>query len=124
MAAQEQKPGTGLSEGEFEIILGKPPGAKFVLRPTLEAFKVVNSRFGGFNAALQALSRGDADSLTYIVAAGLGKTIADVEGLVFEAGIRNLFDPVGEYVERLTNGGRKVTKDQREQEAKKAAGEA
>ena len=92
-----------VSEDGVEIVLDGEP---VMLRFTLGASKKVNGHFGHFAAANQRLANIDQDAITFVVAAGLGKSVKDVEDAVFKAGFLDLYEPVKVYVNWLANGGR------------------
>jgi hypothetical protein len=93
----------------------------FQLKCTLRALKEVNARFGNFTNAYRKLTEFDFDAYSAIVAAGLGKTIRDVEADVFRTGMPDLVKPCTDFLNLLSNGGRPMdTAD--EEEAKPGEG--
>ncbi|MGF7160127.1 hypothetical protein FHS85_001750 [Rhodoligotrophos appendicifer] len=79
-----------------------------VLRPTLEAAMLVDSRFGGYSAAFQSLLGHSLDAMVGIVAAGSGKSInTALREKVYAKGVRNLVAPLSQYLTLLLNGGRR-----------------
>ncbi|NBN78678.1 hypothetical protein GWI72_10410 [Microvirga tunisiensis] len=98
-----------LSSGEVSITLG---GRERVLRPTLDAARKINAKFGGFTQVYQQFVQQDFAALTYVLAAGLNakrlqETIDEIEPQVFAGG---LFTGYGEaaikFLRNLTAGGR------------------
>lgn len=76
------------------------------LRCTLGAAKAVNNYFGGFISANDALARMDFSATCAVVAAGLGKSVADIEETVFRAGQADIHAKVRKYLDLLANNGR------------------
>jgi hypothetical protein len=81
-------------------------GEPTLLRFTLDASKKINRHFGSFRAANERLADIDQDSITFVIAAALGKPVKDVEDAVFKAGMLDLYESVKVYVNWLANGGR------------------
>lgn len=92
-----------LGAGDVEIELD---GEKVTLRPTLKAAQIISRQAGGIIGAIQALRSLDIDALTGIVAAGLGKSVKDVEDAVWRRGVADLTPMATRYVTNLANGGR------------------
>jgi hypothetical protein len=88
--------------GEVEFILD---GKSETLRSTLRAAKAVNS-MGGFQEAWRRLAAMDLEAYVAVVAAGLGKTMQEVEGAVFRTGLPQLSEPAALFVGYLANGGK------------------
>ena len=90
---------------QIEITLD---GEAVVLRPTLEAAMLVDSRFGGYSAAYQSLLGHSLDATVAILAAGAGKSInTTLREKVYAKGVRNLVAPLSQFLTLLLNGGRK-----------------
>jgi hypothetical protein len=81
-------------------------GKEVAFRCTLRAAKEVNARFGSFHEAFRRMTTFDFDAYAAVVAAGLGKSVADVEEAVFRNGMPNLVKPLTDYLGMLSNGGR------------------
>jgi hypothetical protein len=94
---------SGLSKDEITITLGGEP---VTLGYTLRATKEINRVFGDFLSGSRRLDAFDFDAYAAIVAAGTGKKRADVEEKVFAAGMDALIKPLGDYILRLSRGGR------------------
>lgn len=101
---------------EVEISLG---GRAETLRCSLDAAKRINAYGGGggFAAVQSRLIGSDLDTVTFVVAAGLGKKPADVEVAVYENGLAPLIAPLLKFTDRLINGGREPSGEKREGEA-------
>lgn len=87
------------NQGEVETPLG-------TLRCTLRASKEVSAYFGNFVNANERVARVEQEAMTRVIAAGLGKTPAEIEEQVYEAGLLNLSAPVKKWLDLLANGGR------------------
>lgn len=92
-----------LGIGNVEIDLD---GEKVVLRPTLKAAQTISRLNGGILGAVEAVVKFDLETITSVVALGLGKEPKDVADRVFEAGIANLAPAVVRYLTIIANGGR------------------
>ncbi len=101
MAEQEAK---GRSDVTFAA-----NGHAYTLRPTLGAARGISRSFGGFTAAFSRIRAYDFDAMTQIVAFGLEKVEPEdteaVEQIVFDAGVRNMVEPLCAFIERLANRG-------------------
>lgn len=80
-----------------------------ILRSTLRAARDVHSSFDGFDKAYRRVLGLDLHAHVAVVAAGLGEKRSAVEQDVYEAGMRNLIDPLLAFVNLLSTGGRKLT---------------
>lgn len=89
-----------VNPGEVETPVG-------TLRCTLRAAKAVNTSFGSFTAAFQAVQTLNFNGACVIIAAGLGaKNVGDVEEDVYRTGMPDLVKPLTDYLILLCNGGR------------------
>lgn len=108
---------------EVAVVIG---GKEYFLRPTLRAAIAVSRRFGGFIAAFQKVGALDLEAAVQIVAAGLDKRDPDdieaIERQVFEHGVSLLVEPLGRFVEILSNGGREPGKEPEEKQPEEKAG--
>jgi hypothetical protein len=80
-------------------------GKTETLRCSLAAAKAVNAH-GGFMNVLGRLGAMDQDFYVLVVSAGLDKKFVEVEKAVYDAGLPNLTEPLCDFVQRLTNGGK------------------
>jgi hypothetical protein len=59
-------------------------GTQYVLRPTLDAYRKIQVRFGGLRGALESLTQLNIEHISHIIAAGAGKgrrEIPDIENV-------------------------------------------
>ena len=77
------------------------------LQFSLKAAKTINGYFGNFVEAYQRIGKMDIHAYTAVIAAGLGKTVHDVEQSVFATGMDSLAVDIADYLAWLTNGGKK-----------------
>jgi hypothetical protein len=81
-------------------------GTQYVLRPTLDAYRKIQVRFGGLRGALESLTQLNIEHISHIIAAGAGKgrrEIPDIENDVFEHGIGDVTELVAPFVTALFN---------------------
>ena len=88
------------------VTLGSTP---YVLRPTYDASRILNRLTGGMLPLFRAVSNVDADTMTLIVAAGVGakgKAVEDIGRAVWAHGLEDLVEPLTRFLTLCTNGGR------------------
>lgn len=81
-------------------------GTDYTLKPTLDAYRRIQSRFGGLRGALEALSALNLEHMAHIVAAGAGigrNKTPKVEEDIFLEGIGNVTEAVAPFVTALFN---------------------
>ncbi|WAJ29329.1 hypothetical protein [Antarcticirhabdus aurantiaca] len=79
------------------------------LKCSLKAATAVSTRFGGFMGAGSTILNRDLASMIFIVRQAIpmrDMSSKDLEEAVYQAGTRNLVDPLTKYIGRLANGGR------------------
>lgn len=81
-------------------------GSPVTLRFTLGAAKQINAVFGNFVEAYQRINKFDLEAFPAVIAAGLGKTVKEVEADTFTAGMDVLYKDLTTYLAWLSNGGR------------------
>ncbi|WP_342640938.1 hypothetical protein [Rhodoligotrophos ferricapiens] len=87
-------------------------GERITLRPTLEAAMLVDTQFGGYTAAFQALLNHSLSAAITIISAGSGRSVNnDLRAKVYQHGVRNLVGPLSRFVTILANGGREPSGD-------------
>jgi hypothetical protein len=84
----------------------KLDGEDVTLRPSLKAAQAISRQSGGIRGALKAIAELDFDTITYIIAVGLGKKPSDIEDAVYRTGLPDLVDPVNTFVAVIASGGR------------------
>ena len=90
--------------GEVDIELD---GKTVTLKSTLAAAKRVNAA-GGLRYIAERLDAYDLDAYVAVVAAGADRRNADVENVVFSAGMARLQVPLGVYISFLASGGKPI----------------
>lgn len=103
--------------GDTEIELN---GRTVTLKCTPRAMRMLDQTVGSFAAVNDGLMAYRFGAYCSVVAAGLGKTPAQVEEDVYATGMLDLVGPLMVYVNRLMRGGREKEPDDKE----KASGEA
>jgi hypothetical protein len=81
-------------------------GELYTLRPTLDAYRRIQQRFGGLRGALEALTALNTDHLAHIVAAGAGihrKQVEEVERRIFNQGVPEVIEMISPFVTALLN---------------------
>ncbi|MGV6875930.1 hypothetical protein ACUSIJ_25000 [Pseudochelatococcus sp. B33] len=102
--------------GEVEITLG---GKIVTLRPSLQAARTLNRRYGNFNALIAAIANQDLEAslATIVVGAGAeGKEVRALEDAAWSEGTINIAGDLIKYVSSLSNGGRPVSDDDRRED--------
>jgi len=89
------------SLGEVDSPLG-------TLRCTLRAWESINTHFGSYGEAYRRVAQLDAAAIVRIVTEGTGKKFDDVKPEVFRAGLNGFVKPLTDYLELLSNGGKKA----------------
>lgn len=98
-----------LSSGEVTITLG---GRERVLRPTLDAARKINSKFGGIAPVYNQFIQQDIDALIYVLAAGIDakrveRTLEEIAPLVFAGGLfQGYGQPAIQFLRNISAGGR------------------
>jgi len=81
-------------------------GEVYELRPTLSAFKKIQTRFGGLRGALEAITQMNSEHLANIVAAGTGAGRRDIDKIeegIFNEGIGSVTESLVPFVTALFN---------------------
>ena len=82
------------------------------MEPRCEDMFELSRRYGGLGPLDDALTRLDVNAWADVIRVGIGEPASALDGLkraVYEMGfVDELFDPVGEYLAMLRNGGRPV----------------
>ncbi len=102
-------------------------GEEVALKCSMAAATAVSSRFGGIQGALSAVSSGELTAAQFIVRQGVPlKQVSnkDLNELVYDTGLGNLYGPLTRYVLRLFNGGRDPSADAEEEADDDAEDEA
>ncbi|SMH29755.1 hypothetical protein [Azospirillum agricola] len=110
-----------LTKGEVTITLA---GTDYTLKPTLQAFSVLGSRYGNHSALLGKIFAGDVPTLTTVLRQGLGfndQQAKKLPQMMFASGVPSLIEPVSNYVFRLFNGGKSAEEVLAEQSAEDVA---
>ena len=87
-------------------------GETFVLKCTLDAFRVIPAQLGGFVGAYHALTTGDPNTCVFIIAAATGKATdmkahEHIAGRIFADGLGPaVISKCTEYVLLLQHGGK------------------
>lgn len=103
-----------LSSGEVTITLG---GRERVLRPTLDAARKINSKFGGITPVYNQFIQQDIEALIFVLAAGidakrLEKAIDEIAPQVFAGGLfRTYGQPAMRFLRNISAGGRDADAD-------------
>lgn len=98
-----------LSTGEVSITLG---GRERVLRPTLDAARKINSKFGGITPVYNQFIQQDIEALIFVLAAGidakrLEKTIDEIAPQVFSGGLFQTYgQPALRFLRNISAGGK------------------
>lgn len=92
-----------MANGELEITLD---GKTERLRCTPNAARAVNAALGSISEGYRRLAAFDFEAYTAVVAAGIGKSRADVEAAVFRTGLPHLVEPLSMFLEMLLYGGK------------------
>lgn len=79
----------------------------YKLRPTLEAMKKINSRFGSLLDGGERIVRYDVSAISFVIAAGAGLTQKQVPHMEAElvGNLERAVGPVGKYFALLMRGG-------------------
>lgn len=85
-------------------------GAQATLKCTLGAAIKICDYFGNFVDAHKRVMALDLNAISVVVAAGLDKEPKDVREHVWAAGLLEIHEPVGRYLNFLANGGREPKK--------------
>lgn len=81
-------------------------GTEYTLKPTLDAYRKIQARFGGLRGALEAISALNIEHLSHIVAAGAGigrNKAVKIEEDIFLEGVGNVTESVAPFVTALFN---------------------
>jgi len=92
-----------LGAGDVQIVLD---GETVTLRPSLKAALTISREAGGIMGAFRGLSDLNLDTVTGIIAVGLGKKPAEIEEAVWRTGIASLVPGCTKFVSIIANGGR------------------
>lgn len=99
-----------IGAGDVTIVLDGEP---VVLRPSLRAAQTISRQSGGVIGAMQAVGKFDMDTITLVVAQGLGKVkpneVNEIAEQVYSTGLTDLVPKVTEYLTIIANGGRPVS---------------
>lgn len=95
-----------LGAGNVEIELD---GESVTLRPSLKAAQGISRLHGGIVNAVDSLTRFDLDTLTAVIALGLGKEPKEIAEEVWRTGASVLAPKAIEFVTIVANGGRPVS---------------
>jgi hypothetical protein len=81
-------------------------GEVYELRPTLEAFKKIQARFGGLRGALEAIGQMNSEHLANIILAGTSgprRDLAKIEEQIFNEGLATVTEAIAPFVTTLFN---------------------
>lgn len=95
-----------LTKGEVSITLA---GTEYTLRPTLQAFSVIGSKYESYGHLLGKIAAGNVPAMVFTLRYGLGWGDAQAKKLpelVMQTGVSGLVDPLTDFVYRLFNGGK------------------
>lgn len=98
-----------LGAGNVEIELD---GDTVVLRPSLRAAQAISRANGGVMEAVAKVQRFDLDTITSVIALGMGSTgtnrreLEDLAEKVYDTGVMDLAAPVIKFLSIIANGGR------------------
>ncbi len=79
-------------------------GKEYDLKPTLNAVRKIQRRFGGLRGALESLTQLNTEHIAHIVAAGAGvgaREINDLEEDVFQEGAGSAVEQVSPFISLL-----------------------
>jgi hypothetical protein len=98
-----------LGAGDVPITLN---GQQHVLRPTLDACRKLSRVQGGLWALGTRVAQIDFDAIVSVIRIGLdlapaGEAKLDLERAVYETGLRELAQPVQDFIVAVGNGGRR-----------------
>lgn len=113
-----------ITRGEVVITLD---GTEHTLRPSLQAFSHLGSRYENHGVLLGLVFAGNVPAMINVLRQGLGwgdKEAKKLPELIFASGVPTLVEPLGDYVFRLFNGGKSADEVLREQNAGTEAGPA
>jgi NADPH:quinone reductase-like Zn-dependent oxidoreductase len=97
----------------------------YTLKPTLRAFRAIESRFNGILPAMNAVGSASVTSAAFVIAAGTGvdtnkrKDLEVIEEVLFDAGVSSVGSQVIAFLSALLNPSGKT--DAELEEEKKAA---
>lgn len=97
-----------LHQGEVAVILA---GTEYTLKPSLQAFSVIASRYDSYGQLLSKIAAGSVPAILFTLRHGLGwgdQQAKKLPELVMKTGISGLADPLSDFVYRLFNGGKSV----------------
>jgi hypothetical protein len=112
---------TNLETGEVNLDLA---GMSVTLVPSIDAVLNISRRYGGLRNAVLRLLDFDVEALLFVIEAGAGMTGASAKEkkklheAVFKTGIQDLNLPAIDFVNTLSNGGRPLTMNEEDREAK------
>lgn len=94
-------------------------GIDHVMKPTYGAAKGINRHFGGLRAALEEVTKLNADAMEVIIAYGLDLTPRGQKEMklgerIYEQGIPHCAAPCVEFLTLLMNGGKPISEDKSE----------
>lgn len=95
-----------MSRADHGIITITLNDEEYELRPTLEAYRKIQTQFGGLRGALEALTQMNVDSLTHIICAGAGIGKREQEKVaqnVFDHGISDVTEQLTPFLSALFN---------------------
>ncbi len=99
-----------IGAGDVTIVLGGEPA---VLKPSLRAAQTISRQAGGVIGAMQAVGKFDFDTVTLVIAQGLGRVkpneMNEVAEQVYATGLTDLVPKVTEFLTIIANGGRPVS---------------
>lgn len=95
-----------MSKVDHGTVTIKIDGDHYELRPTLDAYRKIQNRFGGLRGALESLTQLNIEHVANIIAAGSGngqREVKNIERKVFMEGIGNVTEQVAPFVTALFN---------------------
>lgn len=99
-----------IGAGDVSIILDGDPAT---LKPSLRAAQTISRQAGGIIGAMQAVGRFELDTISLVIALGLGRVkpneVNDVAEQVYRTGLTDLVPKVTEFLTIIANGGRPVS---------------
>lgn len=88
-------------------------GKSLVMRPTMEAcLRLSRTGTAGPRVLAEQCLALNLDTITAVIAAGLGKPDSEVQTAVFRTGTINLFAKCIQFIHIVSNGGRPVSEEE------------
>lgn len=98
-----------IGAGDIEVVI---EGQTLLLKPTLECcIKMSRSGVAGPRVLSEQCMALNLDAIAFVIAAGLDKTIEQVQGPIFRTGTINVFAACIRFIHVVSNGGRPITEE-------------